>query len=248
MNTTLKNTLAAIAATSALISFSAPAHAYSFGSNGIQFEQNTTVNFSFGSSNGYNIYSLGVYEVNGSDISNVASLFWKTQRSDNGGTDDYKGTFGPTVTSQTGNSTVSFTFLANKVYSLGLYGGNFDVNTGLTSRVFNVGSSEVVSSTSALNVGGYQQAVFGSNLNIDKTGITPFAVHNGGLSNYTSGNLFASPVTIGFEDLLSNRDQADYNDFSVVASVPEPFTMSGLALGLGGLVTMRRRQQKKASS
>ncbi len=247
MNTTLKATLAAIATTSALISISAPAHAFSFGANGISFEQDTTVNFTFGSTNSYDKYSLGVYQVSNGSMSNVASLFWKTQRSDNGGADDYKGTFGPTVTSSTGNSTVSFTFLANQVYSLGLYSGDFNASTGLTSRVFNVGSYEVVSSTSGVNFGGYQQAVFGSNLNIDKKGITPFTVNNGALSNYTSANIFKGPVTIGFEDQLWNADK-DYNDFTVTASVPEPFTMSGLALGLGGLVTMRRRQQKKASS
>jgi hypothetical protein len=245
MNTTLKNTLVAIAATSALISVSAPAHAFGFGTNGISFEQDTALNFTFGSSNGYDKYSLGVYEVNNGSMNNVASLFWKTQRSDKGGTDDYKGTFGPTVTSSTGNSTVSFTFLANQVYSLGLYGGSFDASTGLTNTVFNVGSYKVISSTSGVNFGGYQQAVFGSNLNIDQKSITPFTVNNGDLSNYTSGNPLANPVTIGFEDQLWNADK-DYNDFTVVASVPEPFTMSGLALGLGGLVTMRRRQQKKA--
>lgn len=245
MNTTLKATLAAIATTSALITICAPAHAFSFGANGISFEQDTTVNFTFGSSNGYNMYSLGVYEVNNSTMKNVASLFWKTQRSDNGAEDDFKGTFGSTVASSTGNNTVNFTFLANKVYSLGLY-ENFDKNTGLTNKVFNVGGYEMVGSTSGVNFGGYQQAVFGSNLNIDKKGTTPFTVNNGTLSNYTSANIFNGPVTIGFEDQLWNADK-DYNDFTVTASVPEPFTMSGLALGLGGLVTMRRRQQKKAS-
>ncbi|MEY3870333.1 MAG: hypothetical protein RLZZ338_4227 [Cyanobacteriota bacterium] len=246
MNTTLKATLAAIATTSALLSISTPADAFSFGASGISFEQDTTVNFTFGSSNGYNMYSLGVYEVNNSTMKNVASLFWKTQRSDNGGADDFKGTFGSTVASSTGNNNVNFTFLANKVYSLGLY-ENFDKNTGLTDKVFNVGGYEVVGSTSGVNFGGYQQAVFGSNLNIDKKGITPFTVNNGALSNYTSANIFNGPVTIGFEDQLWNADK-DYNDLTVTASVPEPFTMSGLALGLGGLVTMRRRQQKKASS
>ena len=41
----------------------------------------------------------------------------KTKASDNGGVDDWKGTLGNTVL---GPGTVSFTFLANQVYSLGL--------------------------------------------------------------------------------------------------------------------------------
>jgi hypothetical protein len=246
MNTTLKNTLVAIAATSALISVSAPAHAFGFGTNGISFEQDTALNFTFGSSNGANKSSLGVYEVNNGYMNNVAALFWETKASDKGGTKDYQATFGngKSVTSSTGSSTVSFTFLANKVYSLGLYSGKFNASTGLTDKVFKAGTYELVSSTSGVNFVGNQQAVFGSNLNIDKKATTPFTVNNGDLSNYKSGNPFTG-LTIGFEDTVFGSDK-DYNDFSV--SVPEPFTMSGLALGLGGLVSMRRRQQKKASS
>jgi hypothetical protein len=246
MNTTLKNTLAAIAATSALISVSAPAYAFGFGTNGISFEQDTTVNFTFGSSNGGKTSSLGVYEVKNGFLTNVAALFWETKASDKGGEKDYKATFGNSVTSSTGKSAVSFTFLANTVYSLGLYSGNFNASTGLTNTVFKAGTYDLVSSTSSVNFQGQQQAVFGSNINIDKKATTPFDVNNGAVSNYTSGNLLKG-LTIGFEDRVFGSDK-DYNDFSVTASVPEPFTMSGLALGLGGLVTMRRRQQKKASS
>lgn len=249
MNTTLKNTLAAIAATSALISVSAPAYAFGFGADGISFATNTTVNFTFGSTNGFKTSSLGVYEVNNGLMTNVASLFWETKGSDNGGQNDYRSTYGNAITSSNGSTTVSFTFLANKVYSLGLYSGAFNASNGLTNQAFQPGNTDVVSSTSGQNFQNRQQAVFGSNLNLDTNGTTPFDANNGAASNYKSGDLSKGPVTIGFEDrLYENQANHDYNDFVITASVPEPFTMSGLALGLGGLVTMRRRQQKKASS
>jgi hypothetical protein len=81
--------------------------------------------------------------VNNSIPSLVKTLFTETKGSDNGAANEYKGSLGNTVL---GPGKVSFTFLANTIYTLGLDSFGYGKN--------------VVYSTSALNSGG-QQAVFG---------------------------------------------------------------------------------------
>jgi hypothetical protein len=80
-----------------------------------------------------------------------------------------------------------------------------------------------VYSTNALNAPTTQQAIF------------------------SSGNPFASPVTIGFDDRGGGNDR-DFNDFSItaqarnIAATPEPGTVAAL-IGAGTLGVMRRRRK-----
>jgi hypothetical protein len=67
---------------------------------------------------------------------------------------------------------------------------------------------------------------------------------------FTNGlnSLFNGGTAISFDDRGNSNDK-DFQDFVVTAeAVPEPMTMTGLALGLGGLVAARRRRGNKTAS
>jgi len=239
MNTKFLSALTATAAATALFSAAAPAHAFSFGTNGIQFENNTEVTFNFRQSYGLFTSSLGVYGVSGGTPTFLKTLFSEVKPSDDGGANNYKGTLGNTVL---GSGIEKYTFLANQIYTLGL------------KSVLGDGSDRgTVYSTSALNSGGTQQALF-----FNPNGLLPQivnAVDNasfaGNPGNFTSGSsLFGAGTAISFDD-RGNVNDADFQDFTVTAqaeAVPEPMTMTGLALGLGGLVAARRRRGSKTAS
>ncbi|WP_373537661.1 PEP-CTERM sorting domain-containing protein [Microcoleus sp.] len=234
MNTKILSALTATAAVTAMLGAAAPAHAFSFGTNGITFTQNQNVTFNFLESHGAYTSSLGIYEVQNSVASLVSTLFSETKSSDNGGSNEWRGTSGNTVAS----GPVTFQFLANKVYTLGL------------SSLYNGASAGTVYSSSSLN-GGNQQAVFGGSslfgdLNLEATNkfgaAGSFANGVGSLFNKGFG------TTISFDD-RGNGNDADFQDFTVTAeAVPEPMTMTGLALGLGGLIAARRRRASKTAS
>ncbi len=232
MNTKFLSALTATVATTALFGAAAPAqalHQYPlpqhFGSGGISFTQNTDIIFSFVETHGMFQSSLGIYEVNNSIPSIVQTLFSETKGSDNGAANEYRGTLGNTVL---GPGRVAFTFLANRIYTLGL-------------ASLHRGS---VFSTSALNGGGSQQAVFGDSslyTALDRDTTRSFQA----APQYTSGlgSLFNGGAVISFDDRGNGNDR-DFQDFTVTAeAVPEPMTMTGLALGLGGLVAARRRRR-----
>jgi len=234
MNTKILSVLTATAATAALLGAAAPAHAFSFGTNGITFGQDQDVEFKFKESHGAFTSSLAIYEINGFALTSVKSLFAETRSSDNGSANEWKGTLGNTVL---GSGSAAFKFLANKVYTLGLSSNN-----------------GMVYSTSGLNLNvastGSQQAVFGaasslwSALGKEKTNAFQAA------GSYTSGNASLSKggTLISFDDRGGNND-ADFQDFTVSAeAVPEPITMTGLALGFGGLIAARRRRASKTAS
>ncbi|MCZ0903614.1 PEP-CTERM sorting domain-containing protein, partial [Microcoleus sp. HI-ES] len=224
MNTKLLSALTATAAATALFSAGAPAQAFSFGASGIQFSQDTSVKFNFKESHGQFQSSLGVYSVKDSAVSLVSTLFSETKSSDDQWENEWKGTLGNTVL---GSGSVVFTFLANQIYTLGL-------DSGYNGSVY---------STSALNSGS-QQAVFGAQSQLwDALGKETTNVFQaaGQFTNGT-GSLFNGGTLISFDD-RGNSNDADFQDFAVSAeAVPEPMTMTGLALGLGGLVAARRRR------
>lgn len=227
MQTKLFVTLGAAATATALLSFSAPAQAsFSFGTSGIKFTQNTTVNFTFVKTQGANISKLGIYDANKNLIT---SLFEEKDRSDlgSGAAAQASGWLG-TAANIVGATKVSFTFLANQVYTLGLYNQGW---SGSWTRF----------STSALNPDKLQHTVFGSAGGAEGVALS-------GASNLQASNPFAKGGTlISFEDTKGGGDR-DFNDFTVSAeAVPEPFTMSGLALGLGGLAAARRRRNQKTA-
>ncbi|MEG4170181.1 MULTISPECIES: PEP-CTERM sorting domain-containing protein [unclassified Microcoleus] len=234
MNTKLLSALTATAAATALFGAGAPAQAFSFGTNGITFGQDTSVKFNFKESHGGYTSSLGIYTVKDSAATLVSTLFSETKSSDDGSANEWKGTLGNTVL---GSGSAVFTFLANQIYTLGL-------DSGANGRVY---------STSGLNLNvastGSQQAVFGaaplwSALNTAATNSF------GDAGKYTNGlaSLFSGGTVISFDDRGGGND-ADFQDFTVSAeAVPEPMTMTGLALGLGGLVAARRRRASKTAS
>jgi hypothetical protein len=237
MKTKLLSALtAAAAAATALLGFSGTAHAFGFGTDGISFQQDTVVKFTFVQSTGANLSNLGIYEVNGNTVgAKVATLFQESQRSNNFnsiGNNAAKATgYLGTAANLTGSAQVSFTFLANQVYTMGLF------NQGWQSTWTRY-------STTALNTRyGLQHAVFGSSGSKTADGQAM-----AGVGSYKSSNPFVSGgITIGFEDAADGGDR-DYNDFIVNAeAVPEPITMGGLALGFGGMVMARRRMNRKTA-
>jgi len=224
MNTKFLSALTATAAATALFSAAAPAQAASFNTQSIQFEQDTAVKFNFLGSRGMFQSSLGIYHVQNSMPTLIKTLFSETKRSDNGAQNEWRGTPGNTVL----DGEQVFTFLANRIYTLGL-------------ASLHRGS---VFSTSALNGGGSQQAVFGDSslyTALDRDTTRSFQA----APQYTSGlgSLLNGGAVISFDDRGNGNDR-DFQDFTVTAeAVPEPMTMTGLALGLGGLVAARRRRR-----
>ena len=174
--------------------------------------------------------SLGIYNVNGFALSKVASLFSETKSSDNGGANEWKGTLGDTVK---GSGSAVFTFLANQVYTLGLSSAG----------------AGMVYSTSGLNLNvadtGSQQAVFGAAAPLWSALGKETTNNFQAAGNFTDGlgSLFNGGTTISFDDRGNGNDK-DFQDFTVTAeAVPEPITMTGMALGLGGLIAARRRRR-----
>jgi len=226
MNTKFLSALTATAAATALFGAAAPAHAFSFGTNGIQFENDTAVTFNFRQTYGAFTSSLGVYGVNGGTATLAKTLFSEVKPSDNGSQGDWIGTLGNTVL---GSGIAQFTFLANQIYTLGL----------------DSGPNGTVYSTTALNTPQQQQAVFGDpNVLLPIIATPDTTVFPGNPGQFTfGGSLFNGGTAISFDD-RGNGNDADFQDFTVTAeAVPEPMTMTGLALGLGGLVAARRRRR-----
>ena len=226
MNTKIFSALTATAVATALLGAGTPAQAFSFGTNGIKFQEDTDVNFKFQESHGAFTSSLGIYSVKNSTTSLVSTLFSETKSSDNGGNNEWKGSLGNTVL---GSGSAVFKFLANQVYTLGLSSGG----------------DGTVYSTSSLN-GGRQQAVFGGSGLWDSLGkeTTNTFQAAGSFTNGVS-SLGSGGTLISFDDRGNGNDK-DFQDFTVSAeAVPEPITMTGLALGFGGLVAARRRRASK---
>lgn len=226
MKTQLIASLTLTAAVTGALLSSAPAQAFSFGTGGIKFDRDTTVNFTFLKSQGANISRLGVYDSAGKLIQ---SLFAEKDRADAEYKNDKSGanSWLGTAKNLTGSATASFTFAANTLYSLGLF------NQGWSS-------TWTVFSNSNLNVAGGQRAVFDSIGGAEGKAYKAASVKQ-------SGNPFLAPVAIAFEDIKGGGDR-DFNDFVVSAeAVPEPLTMGGLALGGAWLAAARRRRNKQTA-
>lgn len=237
MNTKLFATAAAATTATALLGFSGAAQAFSFGNNGMSFSQNMDVKFNFVQSNNWFKSTVSLYEVNNGVATKVVDLFRETRNSDNGSRNGFLGTIAGGAV-QVVNT--SFTFLANRVYTLGL--------SSVTPTGQNRGT---VYTMNALNRNGMQQAVFEAPHSSAPNGNDGTALTNPG--GYASANPFQAPVApgqifkpvvIGFEDQVGGGDR-DYNDFIVTAEAPEPLTIGGLALGGAGLLAARRRRQGK---
>ena len=230
MNKTLIIGITAATAT-AMLGVAAPANAFNFGTNGISFETNQEVKFNFSSSNGAFQSTLKIFEVLTSgavqsvDNGDNGVVLEETRGSDNGSRNGYRATLGNAV--QMVNNT--FTFLANRVYTLGL------VST------YNGNNAGTVYTTSSLNYTGLQRAAFGSTGGQEGKALP-------GLASLQAGNPFSGPVAIAFEDIKWASADGDFNDFVVTAeAVPEPLTMGGLALGAAGLAAARRSRKRRTT-
>ncbi|MCT7990854.1 PEP-CTERM sorting domain-containing protein [Laspinema olomoucense] len=218
--------LTAAAATLIGIFSAIPAQAFTFDTGGISFNRNTTVEFNFNQSDGLYRSELKILEVlDGGQLSVVKDLFKEVQAHDGGNayTGNNVGTCGLTVLVCEG----SFTFEANKQYTLGLFSYHRTTNNSLST----------VYSTSFLNGGEAQQAVFGSwgSIGSDTTFFKNAA-------NYQASNPFGDWVKIGFDDTGNDKDQ-DFQDFTVSAravAVPEPTALVGLGIMAGAMAISRR--------
>ncbi len=233
MKTTIltKVTTAALAA-SAMLSITAPANAatLSFGTDGLKFDKDTTVQFTFLKSKGAAISGLGVYTSAGV-LAPGGLLFQELNAADAAGYDaGIASQWLGTAKNLVGSAATTFTFLKDTVYSLGLAGTLFN-NTMTT-----------VYSTSSWN--GMQQAIFGS-VGGSEFNTYAFAGSNKN-ENLSAADPSAAPLAISFEDIFGGGDK-DFNDFTVEAeTVPEPITMTGMALGAGAMAIARRRNRKTA--
>ena len=246
--------LTATAAATTLIGLvSAPAQAFSFGNNGISFDKDTIVDFSFKESHGYFWGQLGVLGPNGTKT----YLGMKEDKpfgsglsgSDNGSAGEYKGTCGNTVSV----CADSFTFKAGERYSL------FLESKGAAGRV-----NTMVYSTTALNTGSQtvngtpyafgQQVKFFDDLSLLNDSLISSNRSTQSKLVTTTGLTNADPYAK--EILLAWEDQGigvhtDYNDFLVTAKarsvdVPEPTTLGGIGLVAGALGLSRARRRKVA--
>ncbi len=218
MKTKLFATATATATATVLFALPGFAQTLKFGTNGIQFQQDTWLEFTFKENNGWFNSTLAVYEILGNgSANNVGELV------------------GEVV-----DSKASFTFLAGKVYSLGLT--NYNPNSG-------VQIGRTIYSTSSLNFAyknggaGYQQSLFAQKE--DFPGITEGQAIGAPASYISADPLTGNGAKISFEDTaIPFGADRDYNDF-VVQVAPEPITMTGMALGGVGLFAARRRRQRK---
>jgi hypothetical protein len=248
-------TVASLAAT-IFLSICTPVRAFMFGTSGIQFDQDTTVNFTFDRSQG--LYQSGLWvaqaESGANGYSNIARLFYELKPSDKGPADEWKGTFGNAVTSNNGSTTQTFTFLQNQVYALLLWS---DTGSGKQFEQY-VSSSTFMNSpewfaadtlfkrTECL-AAGCQQAVFGD-FSLEYGSNQSFTSVNGGkgpdqFTTLTMAQL-AQGSKISFDDGGKGND-LDFQDFSVNAELaPEPVTVFGTILGIGALGVARSKKKR----
>lgn len=244
-------------ATAILLSICTPVRAFMFGTSGIQFDRDTSINFTFDQSRGSYQSSLWVAQSlpANSGYNNISRLFYETKPSDNGSANDWKGTFGNAVTSDNGSISQTFTFLQDQIYALLLWSDTGSGNPG----------EQYVSSTTFMNSSlwfaadskfrrsdclatGCQQAVFGDfSLNYDAKDY-PFSNANGGkgpeqFQSVTLAQL-AQGTKISFDDGGGSSD-VDFQQFSLSAElVPEPVTVLGTMLGIGALAAARSKKKR----
>lgn len=232
---TLLATTAATAAVS-LLPISAQA-ATLFGTGGIQFDQDTTIRFTFEGASHFYQSNLSLYVVNPTsgfvDISSAVPLFGESP-----------GAF------------QDVNFVAGRWYTLGL--SNINPNNGTPGLSPSVFSTTLSNNAPYLdpngNPGPYQQAIFGSfGSPIEGVAFNP--------TGFQSGNPFAGPVQISFEDggwngsfdslgrpiyTANGRNDRDFNDFRFTAqAIPAPPLLLGL-LALGARVFSRQRKSVRA--
>ncbi|MEG3847595.1 PEP-CTERM sorting domain-containing protein [Microcoleus sp. herbarium19] len=256
--TSVKKTSFTVAslATAILLSTCTPVRAFMFGTSGIQFEEDTSINFTFDRSQGLYKSSLWVARAlpDNTGYSNISSLFNETKPSDNGSANNAEGTFGNAVTSPDGKITQSFTFLKDQIYALLLWS---DTGTGkpfeqyVSSSTFMNSSLWFAADTKFSRIEclttGCQQAVFGD-FQLNYKSSNPFSTVNDGngpeqFQSATTEQL-AKGTKISFDDGSKGND-VDFKNFSLSAElVPEPVTVFGTMLGIGALAAARGKKKR----
>ena len=216
-----------------------------FGTDGLLFTEDTEVTFDFGNTFGAYVASLGVYEVDGTNTTEVKSLFteqWATDIGKASSDDDWLGTCGEDG-STVANCTASFVFQANVEYALGL------ANWSRTKDNVAGSYKRTVFSTDRLNDfdgGETQQFIFGSHGAFDgEDANDEKAFDNPG--EYVSGDPLAGSLALGIDD-RGNGDDLDFQDMVLSAQaeradVPEPSVILGLTAMVGGFASLRRRRR-----
>ncbi|NEQ41426.1 MAG: PEP-CTERM sorting domain-containing protein [Okeania sp. SIO3I5] len=242
MKTQLSILLTAIAGT---VISAIPAQAFYFGTYGIKFDEDTNINFEFNQSYGGFKTDLNVYEVTRDVYDNVISideeelLFGEVKAADASigatgapGSDPIGTVAGGTVP----NSLASFTFEAGKEYTLGIVNYGYWQDKETEDPYYTT-----VYSTSELNSGGTQQAVFGSSGGDELFEFTDASL-------FTQGDLYAGMVDISFDDRGNGNDK-DFQDFTIkatlVKSTPEPTVLAGLSMIAGGMFLSRFHKKQK---
>lgn len=244
-------------ATTILLSICAPVQAFMFGTKGIQFEEDTSINFTFDQSHGSYQSSLWVAQAQSGNTgyTNIARLFYEFQPSDKGDADEWKGSFGNSVASENGSITQTFKFLQDQTYALLLWsdsGSGKQFEQYVSSSTF-MNSPEWFAANTQFRrddcvLTGCQQAVFGD-FGLDYNSSNSFANINGGKGpeQYSSIAMaqLARGTKISFDDAGGGND-ADFQDFTVSAELaPEPVTVFGTMLGIGALAAARRKKKRQ---
>lgn len=227
-----RNFITAAAATAILTLVSAPAKAFTLGTDSIlKFDKATTLDFGFVASHGDYKSVFGVQELNkDGSVGIFHSLFSETQIADPGSgiNNDFLGTCG-TATSAVANCSAKFDFQVGKDYTFALQSKGWDTPVPVyLATSMNIGRSYPY--TPAFK--------YGEQVKVDSLPINTWQ-----LRWEDKPYDFASlPNTDGRRELI------DYNDFIVTvsardtASVPEPASLSGLGLIAGVLAMFRRRK------
>lgn len=232
MNLKSTSFLAGLLATSALTLSTVPAQAATlFGNQGLKFDKDTLVDFSFLRSQGLFKSTLSIVKA---DKTPEKDLFTEDQAFDVT-SPDFFGFCPGTVTASGPSSacTNSFLFQGGVEYSFALNSGNNKP----------AGTNGIVYSTNSLNTPESQQAFFFSPPVPEPGEDIPKA------PNPSSGDPFAGPVVISFDDKGAAND-ADFQDFIFTAQarpVPEPATLGGLAMVGGAMAMLRRRKRAQVS-
>ncbi|MEG5053130.1 MULTISPECIES: PEP-CTERM sorting domain-containing protein [unclassified Microcoleus] len=243
-------------ATTMLLSICTPVRAFMFGTSGIQFDRDTSINFTFDKSQGLYQSSLWVAqaEPQNNGYTNISSLFNEIKPSDNGSANKGEGTFGNAVTSPDGKITQSFTFLKDQIYALLLWsdtGSGKPFEQYVSSSTFMNSSLWFAADTKFSRIEclttGCQQAVFGD-FDLNYKSSNPFSTVNDGkgpeqFQSATTEQL-AKGTKISFDDGSKGND-VDFQNFSLSAElVPEPVTVFGTMLGVGALAAARRKKKR----
>lgn len=227
-----RNFLTAAAATAILTLVSAPAKAFTLGTDSIiKFDKATTLDFGFVESHGDYKSVFGVQELNkDGSLGTFYSVFSETKIADpgSGTNNDFLGTCG-TATSAVANCSAKFDFEVGKEYTFALQSKGWDSPvTVYLATSMNIAKSYPYTPTFK----------YGEQVKVDTLSTDSWK-----LSWEDKPYDFASlPSTDGRKKLI------DYNDFIVTVSardttsVPEPASISGLGLIAGALAMFRRRQ------